>query len=130
LSKNKRCWQKKNLVCQKKVKQKASISFASTCANGAPTTNWPMPLWHPFSLRTQVKPILRPWLPSVETITTIKPKVSLTSCNEIVSTWTCVERCWSRVKDCIIGLNKCKSYHNNYNCHCCACQSFYKSSPT
>jgi hypothetical protein len=102
---------------------------SSTCVNGAPTTNRPMPLRPPPSLTTQAKPILRPQVPSVEAITAIKPKASPTNDNEVVSTGTHVERCWSKPKDCIISLNKCKPCHNNYSYHGCAYQSFYKSSP-
>jgi hypothetical protein len=36
---------------------------------------------------------LRPQAPSVEVVTTIKPKASPANGNEIVSIGTCVERC-------------------------------------
>ncbi len=42
-------------------------------------------------------------MPSVEVVIIIEPKVSPANGNEVVSTRTYVERCWSEAKDCIIG---------------------------
>ncbi len=109
MNKNKHYWQKKKPYVSWKNQAKLNIFSSSAGVNGTLNTNRPIPLWPPPSLTTQTKPILRPLLFSVEIIITIGPKASPTSGNEVVSTWTCVERCWSEAKDCIIGLNKCKS---------------------
>jgi len=48
-------------------------------------------LCDPLFPYNKTKPILKPQTPSVEVITTIKPKASLASGNEIMSTRTHVE---------------------------------------
>jgi hypothetical protein len=50
-----------------------------------------MPLRPPPSLTTQVKPILKPQVPSVDAIITIRPKTSPASGNEVAN-WGLVLR--------------------------------------
>jgi len=79
-------------------------------------------------LTSQEKPILKPQVPSVEVVMAIRPKISHVSGNEVMSTGTHVERCWSGAKDFIIDF-KCKSCHSNYSCHGWPTKAFTKALP-